>query len=56
MSHASPYAVLPEDVVRKVNDYAIGLLCSWTPQQMILGHEVSIALDNLLRTALNFLD
>lgn len=41
MSHASPYAVLPEDVTQKVVDYGLGFLCSWSPQQMVLGHEAS---------------
>lgn len=40
MSHASPWAVIPEEWAKKVDAYEVGLLSSWTPQQMILKHKV----------------
>ena len=41
MSHASPFAVIPEEVKEKVSTYGWGLLSSWSPQQTILSHPVS---------------
>ncbi|KAI0368559.1 UDP-Glycosyltransferase/glycogen phosphorylase [Pilatotrama ljubarskyi] len=38
LSHASPMAVVPEDVKQKVKEYGKGLLSPWTPQQTILEH------------------
>ncbi|EMD40085.1 glycosyltransferase family 1 protein [Gelatoporia subvermispora B] len=38
MNHASQLAVVPEAVQDKVKNYDLGMLVSWAPQQMILGH------------------
>ncbi|KAJ3489171.1 hypothetical protein NLI96_g2320 [Meripilus lineatus] len=38
MSHASPFAVVPESVKENVTKYGLGLLSQWTPQQSILSH------------------
>ncbi|KAI0071139.1 UDP-Glycosyltransferase/glycogen phosphorylase [Panus rudis PR-1116 ss-1] len=38
MSVASPLAVIPEEVTRKVKDYGKGILSRWSPQQTILSH------------------
>ncbi|OJT10140.1 UDP-glycosyltransferase 73C1 [Trametes pubescens] len=38
LSHASPMAVVPDDVKEKVKAYGKGLLSSWSPQQTILEH------------------
>ncbi|OBZ67170.1 UDP-glycosyltransferase 88A1 [Grifola frondosa] len=38
LSHASPLAVVPEEVSQKVREYGLGLLSPWTPQQTILNH------------------
>ncbi|KAI0353321.1 UDP-Glycosyltransferase/glycogen phosphorylase [Trametes cingulata] len=38
LSHASPMAVVPEEVKQKVKDYGKGVLSAWTPQQTILEH------------------
>ncbi|KAH9895041.1 UDP-Glycosyltransferase/glycogen phosphorylase [Cubamyces lactineus] len=38
LSHASPMAVVPDQVREKVKAYGKGLLSPWTPQQMILNH------------------
>ena len=40
VSHASPIASVPDDVVEKVNNCGIGMLSSWAPQQAILSHAV----------------
>ena len=34
-------AVVPDDVINKVNAYGKGLLSKWSPQQTILSHPVS---------------
>ncbi|OBZ67123.1 Anthocyanidin 3-O-glucosyltransferase [Grifola frondosa] len=41
LSHASPLAVVPEEVSRKVREYRLGLLSPWTPQQTILDHSAT---------------
>ena len=41
MSYASSFAVIPKDAARKVELYELGLLSPYSPQQMILQHEVS---------------
>ncbi|KAH9851322.1 UDP-Glycosyltransferase/glycogen phosphorylase [Lenzites betulinus] len=38
MSHASPQAVVPEEVKEKVKAYGKCVLSKWSPQQMILEH------------------
>ncbi|KAI0827302.1 UDP-Glycosyltransferase/glycogen phosphorylase [Trametes gibbosa] len=38
MSHASPMAVVPEEVKEKVQAYGKGVLSPWSPQQTILEH------------------
>ncbi|OCH88676.1 UDP-Glycosyltransferase/glycogen phosphorylase [Obba rivulosa] len=38
MSHASPFAVVPDAVKEKVKNFGLGLLAPWTPQQTILSH------------------
>ena len=38
LSHASPFAVIPDEVKEKVKVYGKGLLSSWSPQQLILDH------------------
>ncbi|EMD34231.1 glycosyltransferase family 1 protein [Gelatoporia subvermispora B] len=41
MSHASPFGAVPEAVQEKVQQYGLGILCPWTPQQTILGHSAT---------------
>ncbi|KAI0371040.1 UDP-Glycosyltransferase/glycogen phosphorylase [Pilatotrama ljubarskyi] len=41
LSHASPKAVVPEDVKAKVQAYGKGFLSSWSPQQTVLEHPVT---------------
>ena len=36
MSHASPFASVPDEVLAKVKAYGAGLLSEWSPQQTIL--------------------
>jgi len=38
LSHASPWAIIPEDKVQKVKDYGNGMMMAWAPQQLILSH------------------
>ncbi|KAI0664707.1 UDP-Glycosyltransferase/glycogen phosphorylase [Cubamyces menziesii] len=38
LSHASPFASIPDEVKEKVKLYGKGLLSPWTPQQTILEH------------------
>ncbi|KAH9914503.1 UDP-Glycosyltransferase/glycogen phosphorylase [Epithele typhae] len=38
MSHASPMAVVPDEVKTKVQAYGKGILSPWAPQQTILDH------------------
>ncbi|KAI0371038.1 UDP-Glycosyltransferase/glycogen phosphorylase [Pilatotrama ljubarskyi] len=38
LSHASPLAVVPDDVRAKVKAYGKGVISAWTPQQLILDH------------------
>ncbi|KAI0633619.1 UDP-Glycosyltransferase/glycogen phosphorylase [Trametes polyzona] len=38
LSHASPMAVVPEDIKQKVEAYGKGVLSAWSPQQTILEH------------------
>lgn len=40
LSHGSPSADISEDMMRKIDLYEFGLLSPWSPQQMILQHEV----------------
>jgi hypothetical protein len=49
MSHSSPLATVPPELVSKVQGSGIGILSRWTPQQVILSHEVSVALPALGR-------
>ena len=42
LSHASPFAVIPDEIKEKVKAYGKGVLSAWTPQQLILDHPVSI--------------
>ena len=39
-SHASPVAVIPDEIKAKIKDSGLGYLASWLPQQMILRHKV----------------
>ncbi|KAI0743896.1 UDP-Glycosyltransferase/glycogen phosphorylase [Daedaleopsis nitida] len=41
LSHASPFALIPDEIKDKVQVYGNGLLSSWTPQQHILDHPVT---------------
>ena len=41
MSHASPFAQIPDAVQEKVKAYGLGLLTPWSPQQSILSHPVT---------------
>ncbi|KAI0356302.1 UDP-Glycosyltransferase/glycogen phosphorylase [Trametes cingulata] len=41
LSHASPKAVIPEEVKAKVKAYGKGYLSPWSPQQTILEHPVT---------------
>lgn len=41
MTHASPFAHVPDAVKDKVQAYGQGILSPWAPQQLILGHPVS---------------
>ncbi|TCD70764.1 hypothetical protein EIP91_001793 [Steccherinum ochraceum] len=38
LSHASPFAIIPDEVLSKVKAYGDGLLTKWSPQQTILSH------------------
>ncbi|RPD78353.1 UDP-Glycosyltransferase/glycogen phosphorylase [Lentinus tigrinus ALCF2SS1-7] len=38
LSHASPLAVVPDEIREKVKAYGKGVLSAWTPQQLILDH------------------
>ncbi|KAK7692877.1 hypothetical protein QCA50_004512 [Cerrena zonata] len=38
LSHASPFAVVPDEVAARVKSYGNGILSKWTPQQTILAH------------------
>ncbi|CAL1707824.1 unnamed protein product [Somion occarium] len=38
LSHASPFAQVPDEVAAKVKTYEQGILSKWTPQQTILAH------------------
>ncbi|KAH9858632.1 UDP-Glycosyltransferase/glycogen phosphorylase [Lenzites betulinus] len=38
LSHASPFAVVPDDIREKVKSYGKGVISAWTPQQAILDH------------------
>ena len=40
LSHASPLAVVPDEIREKVKAYGKGVLSAWTPQQLILDHPV----------------
>jgi len=40
-SHASPFAMIPEEIATKVREYGLGLLSKWSPQQNILAHPVT---------------
>ncbi len=42
MSHASPFAVIPDDIKEKIEVYGLGLLSPWTPQQTVLSHPVRV--------------
>ncbi|KAK7682538.1 hypothetical protein QCA50_014338 [Cerrena zonata] len=37
-SHASPFAVIPDEIQAKVKAYGKGFLSKWSPQQTILAH------------------
>ena len=37
-SHASRLATIPEEIKMKVAAYDKGIMTSWSPQQLILGH------------------
>ncbi|RDX50090.1 UDP-Glycosyltransferase/glycogen phosphorylase [Lentinus brumalis] len=41
MTHASPFAHVPDAVKEKVQTYGKGILSPWAPQQLILGHPVT---------------
>jgi len=43
MSHASPFAKVPEDLSEKVKSSGIGFFTPWSPQQYIITHPVSQA-------------
>ncbi|RPD63794.1 UDP-Glycosyltransferase/glycogen phosphorylase [Lentinus tigrinus ALCF2SS1-6] len=38
LSHASPFAIITDEVREKVKAYGKGILSAWTPQQLILDH------------------
>ncbi|KAJ3487389.1 hypothetical protein NLI96_g3563 [Meripilus lineatus] len=40
MSHASPLAIVPDEVKSRVQESGVGLLSPWSPQQTILSHPV----------------
>ncbi|KIJ46305.1 glycosyltransferase family 1 protein [Sphaerobolus stellatus SS14] len=41
LAHASPFAVVPETIRQRVKVFGFGILTTWAPQQMILGHKVT---------------
>jgi len=41
LSHASPFATIPNDVATKVEQYGLGILSPWSPQQTILAHSAT---------------
>ena len=43
MSHASPFAQVPDWLSEKVKTTDLAILSPWTPQQAILEHPVSVA-------------
>ncbi|EIN06253.1 UDP-Glycosyltransferase/glycogen phosphorylase [Punctularia strigosozonata HHB-11173 SS5] len=38
MSHASPFASVPDEVLNKVTESGLGVIAHWSPQQYILSH------------------
>ncbi|KAI0823361.1 UDP-Glycosyltransferase/glycogen phosphorylase [Trametes gibbosa] len=38
LSHASPFAVVPDNIHEKIKTYGKGVVSAWTPQQVILNH------------------
>ncbi|KAJ7153120.1 UDP-Glycosyltransferase/glycogen phosphorylase [Mycena crocata] len=38
LSHASPYAVLSESLLDKINSCGLGMTAKWSPQQFVLNH------------------
>ncbi|OSD03899.1 glycosyltransferase family 1 protein [Trametes coccinea BRFM310] len=41
LSHASPFAVIPDSVREKVHEYGKALVAPWVPQQLVLNHPVT---------------
>ncbi|KAI9066602.1 glycosyltransferase family 1 protein [Trametes sanguinea] len=41
LSHASPFAAIPDPVREKVREYGEGLMVPWVPQQQVLNHPVT---------------
>ncbi|EKM59462.1 glycosyltransferase family 1 protein [Phanerochaete carnosa HHB-10118-sp] len=41
LSHASPFAKVPDEIVEKVKASSLGFLTTWAPQQTILEHSVT---------------
>ena len=41
-SHGSPFASIPDEFMQKVQDYGLGIVSRWSPQQLILMHEVGL--------------
>ncbi|EIN06277.1 UDP-Glycosyltransferase/glycogen phosphorylase [Punctularia strigosozonata HHB-11173 SS5] len=41
MSHGSPRATIPPELVKKAQDSGVGIFVQWAPQQSILAHEAT---------------
>ncbi|EIN06349.1 hypothetical protein PUNSTDRAFT_137124 [Punctularia strigosozonata HHB-11173 SS5] len=41
MSHGSPQAVVPPDVIAKAESSGLGIFAKWSPQQVILDHQAT---------------
>ncbi|PIL36220.1 hypothetical protein GSI_01881 [Ganoderma sinense ZZ0214-1] len=49
ISHLSPFAVIPDDLKTRVEEYGHGLLSPWSPQQTILRHPMSALTPSITR-------
>ncbi|KAI0785635.1 hypothetical protein C8Q75DRAFT_722617 [Abortiporus biennis] len=41
LSHASPFAIVPNEIKAKIERYELGILTPWSPQQIILNNPVT---------------
>ncbi|KIJ46276.1 glycosyltransferase family 1 protein [Sphaerobolus stellatus SS14] len=45
-AHASSYALVPDELVKKLQESGIGLLSKWAPQQLILAHKARTTIES----------